>query len=133
MGAMKRQLHLNLFIHGRGHHEAAWRHPGSSPLALTDIRYYQDLACRAEAALLSGDRAAQYAALPAGLAGTGPGRVVRHRLPLRAAAGCQTHRDFVPWRFSDAGRISACWIVIAGVRKPYMRGTWSRTFPCRLF
>src|SRR5215471_4270962 len=48
--AMQRQLHLNLFIHGRGHHEAAWRHPGSSPLALTDIRYYQDLAQRAEAA-----------------------------------------------------------------------------------
>ena len=48
---MKRQLHLNLFIHGRGHHEAAWRHPGSSPLPLTDIRYYQDLAQRAEAAL----------------------------------------------------------------------------------
>jgi len=48
---MTRQLHLNLFIHGRGHHEAAWRHPASSPLALTDIRYYQDLAQRAEAAL----------------------------------------------------------------------------------
>ncbi len=41
---MKRQLHLNLFIHSRGHHEASWRHPASSPLALTDIRYYQDLA-----------------------------------------------------------------------------------------
>lgn len=48
---MKRQLHLNLFIHSRGHHEASWRHPASSPLALTDIRYYQDLAQRAEAAL----------------------------------------------------------------------------------
>src|SRR5215831_18344336 len=48
---MKRQLHLNLFIHGRGHHEASWRHPDSSPLPLTDIRYYQDLAQRAEAAL----------------------------------------------------------------------------------
>jgi FMN-dependent oxidoreductase (nitrilotriacetate monooxygenase family) len=48
---MKRQLHLNLFIHGRGHHEAAWRHRKSSALALTDIRYYQDLAQRAEAAL----------------------------------------------------------------------------------
>src|ERR1700719_5227456 len=47
---MKRQLHLTLFIHGRGHHEASWRHPASSPLALTDIRYYQDLARRAEAA-----------------------------------------------------------------------------------
>src|ERR1700737_1516126 len=49
---MKRQLHLNLFIHGRGHHEASWRHPDSSPLPLTDIRYYQDLAQRAEAALV---------------------------------------------------------------------------------
>src|SRR5262249_60185 len=48
---MRRQLHLNLFIHSRGHHEASWRHPDSSPLSLTDIRYYQDLAQRAEAAL----------------------------------------------------------------------------------
>src|ERR1700747_2531591 len=48
---MKRQLHLNLFIHSRGHHEASWRHPASSPLSLHDIRYYQDLAQRAEAAL----------------------------------------------------------------------------------
>src|SRR2546425_3838485 len=50
LSAMKRQLHLNLFIHSRGHHEASWRHPASSPLPLTDIRYYQDLARRAEAA-----------------------------------------------------------------------------------
>ncbi len=51
VATMKRQLHLNLFIHSRGHHEASWRHHGSSPLALTDIRYYQDLARRAENAL----------------------------------------------------------------------------------
>jgi FMN-dependent oxidoreductase (nitrilotriacetate monooxygenase family) len=50
-GGMKRQMHLNLFIHSRGHHEASWRHPAASPLALTDIRYYRDLAQRAEAAL----------------------------------------------------------------------------------
>src|SRR4051812_44535006 len=48
---MTRQLHLNLFFHSRGHHEASWRHPAASPLALTDIRYYQDVAQRAEAAL----------------------------------------------------------------------------------
>src|SRR4051812_36236379 len=47
-GSAARQLHLNLFIHGRGHHEAAWRHPAASPLALTDIAYYADLAQRAE-------------------------------------------------------------------------------------
>jgi hypothetical protein len=35
-----RQLHLNLFIHGRGHHEGAWPYPtAASPLPLTDIRY----------------------------------------------------------------------------------------------
>lgn len=47
---MTRQLHLNMFLHSRGHHEASWRHPAASPLALTDIRYYQDVARRAEAA-----------------------------------------------------------------------------------
>jgi FMN-dependent oxidoreductase (nitrilotriacetate monooxygenase family) len=48
---MKRQLHLNLFIQSRGHHEASWRHPASSPLALTDIQYFQNLARQAEAGL----------------------------------------------------------------------------------
>jgi len=48
---MKRQLHLNLFIQSRGHHEASWRHPDSSPLALTDIEYFRDLARRAEGGL----------------------------------------------------------------------------------
>jgi FMN-dependent oxidoreductase (nitrilotriacetate monooxygenase family) len=48
---MSRQLHLNLFIHSRGHHEASWRHPAASPLALTDIGYYRALAQRAEAGL----------------------------------------------------------------------------------
>ena len=51
VAAMTPPLHLNLFIHGRGHHEAAWRHPAASPLALTDIRYYTDLARKAEAGL----------------------------------------------------------------------------------
>ncbi|WP_424138849.1 LLM class flavin-dependent oxidoreductase [Roseomonas chloroacetimidivorans] len=45
---MTRQLHLNLFIHSRGHHEASWRHPEASPRALTDIEYFRDLARRAE-------------------------------------------------------------------------------------
>jgi hypothetical protein len=33
------RLRLDLLIHGRGHYEAAWRHPVASPLPLTDIRY----------------------------------------------------------------------------------------------
>ena len=48
---MKRQLHLNLFISGKGHHEASWRHPDSSGLASTDIRYLQGLTQRAEQGL----------------------------------------------------------------------------------
>jgi len=48
---MQRHMHLNLFIHSRGHHEASWRHPAASPLALSDIRYYQALARQAEAGL----------------------------------------------------------------------------------
>ncbi|MBN9087048.1 MAG: LLM class flavin-dependent oxidoreductase [Reyranella sp.] len=48
---MTRQMHLNLFIQSRGHHEASWRHPDASPLPLTDIRYYRDVAQRAEAGL----------------------------------------------------------------------------------
>lgn len=45
---MKRELHLNLFIYGCGHHRAAWRHPHSSVEQLGDISYYQSLAQLAE-------------------------------------------------------------------------------------
>lgn len=48
---MARRLHLNLFIQSRGHHEASWRHPSASQLPLTDVRYYQELAQRAEEGL----------------------------------------------------------------------------------
>ena len=44
-------MHINLFIQSRGHHEAAWRHPKSSALPLTDIRYVVELAQKAEAGL----------------------------------------------------------------------------------
>lgn len=49
---MGRQLKLNLFIYPGGHHEAAWRHPKSQPERVLDIRFYQALAQRAEAAKL---------------------------------------------------------------------------------
>src|SRR5437660_7635983 len=48
---MKRLMHLNLFIQSRGHHEAAWRHPKSSPLPLTDINYTVEMTQKAEAGL----------------------------------------------------------------------------------
>ena len=48
---MTRRMPLNLFIQSQHHHEASWRHPNSSPLALTDIHSSQDIARRAEAGL----------------------------------------------------------------------------------
>lgn len=45
-------MHLNLFIYPGGHHEAAWRYPGSQPDQLAEIEYYQSLAQKAEAAKL---------------------------------------------------------------------------------
>ncbi|MFI0937635.1 LLM class flavin-dependent oxidoreductase [Streptomyces sp. NPDC021020] len=43
-------LHLNLFLMGVGHHEAAWRHPATDPARLADIGHFQGLAREAEAA-----------------------------------------------------------------------------------
>ena len=48
---MTRELHLNLFINSRGHHEASWRHPDASALDLTDVQYLQGLSQRAEEGL----------------------------------------------------------------------------------
>ncbi|GII85541.1 monooxygenase [Sphaerisporangium siamense] len=43
-----RRLHLNAFLMGVGHHEAAWRHPRADPSRITDVRHYQNLARIAE-------------------------------------------------------------------------------------
>lgn len=43
-----RQMHLNLFIFGCGHHSAAWRDPASLTEQMGDIRYYENLAQLAE-------------------------------------------------------------------------------------
>ncbi|UHS63866.1 LLM class flavin-dependent oxidoreductase [Agrobacterium vaccinii] len=45
---MSRQLHLNLFLMSRGHHEGAWRHPKSNHKALTDLNLYVEAATIAE-------------------------------------------------------------------------------------
>jgi FMN-dependent oxidoreductase (nitrilotriacetate monooxygenase family) len=50
MSTAGRQLTLNLFIYPGGHHEAAWRYKESEPERVLDIRYYQELARKAEAA-----------------------------------------------------------------------------------
>ncbi|RNM16620.1 LLM class flavin-dependent oxidoreductase [Nocardioides pocheonensis] len=47
-----RHLHLNAFLMGVGHHEAAWRLPESDPFANTEVAHYQHLARIAERGLL---------------------------------------------------------------------------------
>ena len=44
----QRQLHLNAFLMGVGHHEAAWRAPDSSLSATWDVEHYVKLAQLAE-------------------------------------------------------------------------------------
>lgn len=44
----QRSLHINLFAFGCGHHNAAWRAPGSSVERLGDIRFIEELAQIAE-------------------------------------------------------------------------------------
>ncbi|MFL4475929.1 LLM class flavin-dependent oxidoreductase [Paeniglutamicibacter sp. MACA_103] len=46
--ATSRQLHLNAFIYGAGHHTMGWRHPDSSADRVGDIAYYEELARLAE-------------------------------------------------------------------------------------
>jgi FMN-dependent oxidoreductase (nitrilotriacetate monooxygenase family) len=50
MGTTNRsgRLHLNAFLMGVGHHEAAWRLPESDPYAHVDVAHYQNLARTAE-------------------------------------------------------------------------------------
>lgn len=45
---MTRQLHLNAFLMGVGHHEAAWRHERTDVRNLTDVKHFQRLAQLAE-------------------------------------------------------------------------------------
>lgn len=46
-----RELHLNAFLFGAGHHQAAWRRPGSPLEQLGDIAYWERLARTAERGL----------------------------------------------------------------------------------
>jgi FMN-dependent oxidoreductase (nitrilotriacetate monooxygenase family) len=87
---MRHQMHLNLFIHSRGHHEASWRHPGASPRALSDIRYYQALARQAEAAAFDAVFLADQLALGEDVA-HGP-RTALEPLTLLAALAVSTSR-----------------------------------------
>ncbi|WP_280340245.1 LLM class flavin-dependent oxidoreductase [Nocardia neocaledoniensis] len=44
----RKTFHLNAFLMGVGHHEAAWRHPRTDAHRVLDVRHFQDLARIAE-------------------------------------------------------------------------------------
>ncbi|MDW5593846.1 LLM class flavin-dependent oxidoreductase [Conexibacter stalactiti] len=50
MASQQRQLHLNAFILGTGHHEAAWRSPLTTPERVFDPSFFAQQARTAEAA-----------------------------------------------------------------------------------
>ncbi|HEY5855318.1 MAG TPA: LLM class flavin-dependent oxidoreductase [Aldersonia sp.] len=45
---MSKQLHLNAFLMGVGHHEAAWRHPRTAAHRVLDVGHFQELGRIAE-------------------------------------------------------------------------------------
>ncbi|MDF2716269.1 MAG: monooxygenase [Paenibacillus sp.] len=51
-GQTKKQVHLNVFIRGAGHHAGAWKHPQSSPKRDLELEHYAELARIAERGLL---------------------------------------------------------------------------------
>jgi len=64
MARAARQMHLNLFIMGNGHHEAAWRLPGCRPQDVTCAAYYAELLRTAERGMLDSLFLADSYALP---------------------------------------------------------------------
>lgn len=44
----RKQFHLNAFLMGVGHHEAAWRHPRTDENAVLDVKHFQNLGRIAE-------------------------------------------------------------------------------------
>ncbi|WP_068161682.1 LLM class flavin-dependent oxidoreductase [Rhodococcus phenolicus] len=48
MSQSSKQFHLNAFLMGVGHHEAAWRHPRTEAHRVLDVRHFQELAQIAE-------------------------------------------------------------------------------------
>ncbi|WP_433532202.1 LLM class flavin-dependent oxidoreductase [Micromonospora sp. CA-263727] len=88
---MHRTLHLNAFLMGVGHHEAAWRHPRTDPRRIGDVRHFVELARIAERGRLDS------VFLADGLA-VGPG--VRHNIqavfePLTLLAALVTATEHI--------------------------------------
>ena len=84
------ELHLNAFLMGVGHHEAAWRLPESDPHANTDIEHFKKLARTAERGKLDSLFLADSPVLWNDL-GRRPGGTLEPTVVLTALAGVTEH------------------------------------------
>lgn len=87
---MQRQLHLNLFVQSRGHHEASWNFPGAADSSIMDVNHYVKIAQRAEAGKFDSIFFADQLALSDDAARTG--RVWLEPITLIAALAMATTR-----------------------------------------
>src|SRR5215212_10111234 len=84
------QLHLNAFLMGVGHHEAAWRLPESDPYAHVDVEHFKKLARTAERGKLDSVFLADGPVLWDNV-GRRPSGVLEPTVLLTALAGATTH------------------------------------------
>ena len=84
------RLHLNAFLMGVGHHEAAWRLPESDPYAHTDVEHFKNLARIAERGKLDSVFLADGPVLWSNL-GRRPGGALEPTVLLTALAGATSH------------------------------------------
>ncbi|MCF8604002.1 LLM class flavin-dependent oxidoreductase [Gordonia sp. HY442] len=108
--ADRRQLNLNLFILSSGHHEAAWRHPASTPERMFDAGFYIDLAQAAEAAAFDAVFLADIPKLDDNIEFNAAGRL-DPLITLAAVAGATEHIGLIatasttysyPWQLARA-------------------------------
>ncbi|MFG3556870.1 LLM class flavin-dependent oxidoreductase [Micromonospora sp. NPDC047557] len=83
-------LHLNAFLMGVGHHEAAWRLPQSDPFAQTDVAHFTNLARIAERGKLDSLFLADSPVLWNSI-GRRPGGTLEPTVLLTALAGATSH------------------------------------------
>jgi FMN-dependent oxidoreductase (nitrilotriacetate monooxygenase family) len=84
------RIHLNAFLMGVGHHEAAWRLPESDPYAHVDVAHFQNLARIAERGKLDSVFLADGPVLWSNL-GRRPGGALEPTVLLTALAGVTEH------------------------------------------
>lgn len=92
---MAREVHLNLFAFGAGHHSAAWRAPDSSAERLGEIDYWQQLAQTAERGLFDAFFLADGQAAGIGGLSRSPGWYLEPVTTLTALARATRHIGLV--------------------------------------